>query len=440
MPHYNISPDEVSKRFQKDRLMDIIGYPPSWILRSGVSMISIFTLLFLGLSWLIRYPDIIEAPVIISSSQPPIPVFSQYPGVIDSLYVKDGDYVTFNQRLLLLQNTADLEHVIIWGNWLRNIEKSMRQDSLISFPSNFLQLGELNLDYTLIRQKYYEWQRILNDPNYNDKIRAYNNEINSISKLNQSIEKQLEIYEREIKLLEKNLEREKIMLKQGVVSASEFEKTESSFLATNRQKESIATGKLLNQAQINQLRAQIVDHLNNYSMTLSKIVDELKQMSSEAISEIARWEEHYMVKSNADGYVSMSGNIRNKAFILSGEPLFSIIVPNEDGLVYARASVKSTGLGKIERGNRVIIRLDAWPYKQFGSLITTIDEIAKLPLPGKSDSNLFELTMIVDNPSQTSSGIELPMKPIEMGNARIITKERRFLDRIFEQFNYLTNN
>lgn len=150
-------------------------------------------------------------------------------------------------------------------------------------------------------------------------------------------------------------------------------------------------------------------------------------------------EEQYIVRSQIPGILSIPGDLVPHTYSSTGEPLMAVLPEASDSNVYARASVASSGLGKIEIGDRVIIRLDAWPYKQYGSLKSEVQQISQLPVPGEKESNTFELKMSLDTPILTTTGTSLHLKPQESGIARIITRDRRILERLFDQLLQLTN-
>jgi len=433
-------PIEINRRFHRDRLMDLIGHPPSWLLKSGIGLIGIMTFLLLFISWLIHYPDIIEAPVLITSSNPPIQIYSNHSGIIDSIYVNDGDTVESSQTLFYMANTAKILDVISWKRWLEVVIVEISPDSVISTPPLNLQLGELLSTYSVISQKYYEWNRWVNDKSADDKIKAYKSELRTISELRQSLERQLAIYENELDLQNKNKLRQESLFKSGVISAQDYENIESSYLSAKRQKESIATGIFTQEIRVNQIESLIMDEKIAYQNQLNLLFTSLKELCRESIGEIAKWQEQYVIESSTKGIVSMPASLKAKKFITAGEVLFSVIPISTESITYARAEVPGVGLGRIEKGNKVLIRIDAWPYKQFGSIVTQVDQISKLSFPDGKEVKTFELLMVINHPIQTNRGISLTLKPEEPGRGRIITKDRRILDRIFDQFLQITSN
>ncbi len=56
-------------KIHTDEVDEIIGKAPHWVIRRGNIVIGCIVLMLLAGGWLIRYPDVISAPVIISALQ-----------------------------------------------------------------------------------------------------------------------------------------------------------------------------------------------------------------------------------------------------------------------------------------------------------------------------------------------------------------------------------
>lgn len=61
-------PEEIDySKIHTEEVDEIIGKPPPWVIRRGNIVIGSIVLILLAGGWLIRYPDTISAPVIISA-------------------------------------------------------------------------------------------------------------------------------------------------------------------------------------------------------------------------------------------------------------------------------------------------------------------------------------------------------------------------------------
>ena len=65
------NPQEIRLNRQDD-IEAIIGNPPGWTLRWGMTVLFFCMVLLLTISWFVSYPDIVEAPAVLTTENPPI--------------------------------------------------------------------------------------------------------------------------------------------------------------------------------------------------------------------------------------------------------------------------------------------------------------------------------------------------------------------------------
>ena len=74
-------PNDIRLR-ENDEIQQILGNPPGWILRWGILLVFLSMIVFFALAWFIKYPDIIEAPMVLTTQNPPIRVVARSNGSI----------------------------------------------------------------------------------------------------------------------------------------------------------------------------------------------------------------------------------------------------------------------------------------------------------------------------------------------------------------------
>ena len=91
--------------------------------------------------------------------------------------------------------------------------------------------------------------------------------------------------------------------------------------------------------------------------------------------------------------------------------------------------------GKVRKGMRANIRLEGYPYQEFGVLQGQVSSIALVP---EKEAYLVEIAL--SDSLVTSYGRTIPFAQELPGTARIITEDRRILDRVFDQVLSLVKN
>ncbi|MCX6212978.1 hypothetical protein [Spirosoma sp.] len=153
--------------FPNDEIQEIIGQIPPWIVRWGITTLSIVFLLFIACSFIIRFPETVPAKVTISNKVQPFRVSWYRNGPHEHvLYVKEGQSVKIGDTLLIERSLIDqsLTPVINSVNGrvllVKGTAEEARKTTLIVTPS----LHEFESQAILSPTVYgnvHEGQRIL---------------------------------------------------------------------------------------------------------------------------------------------------------------------------------------------------------------------------------------------------------------------------------------
>ena len=149
---------------------EIMGNPPSGILVWGNFVLFTVFMLFLFFAWIIKYPDIIPAPVEITTANPPATLVTKITGKIRYLLVEDKDSVSEGQLLAVMETTASVREISLLKKTIDSIANP--KDALNKDLPIFSQLGEI--------QNYYgSFLKNLSDLNTYVTNDYYGNKINS---------------------------------------------------------------------------------------------------------------------------------------------------------------------------------------------------------------------------------------------------------------------
>ena len=96
---------------RSEEVQEIMGTPPGWIIRRGITIILMVLLVLLAGSWFYKYPDIIVARVTVLSENPPVSVVARSNGKLVNIFVTDKQKVEAGQLLGVIENPANYEDV-----------------------------------------------------------------------------------------------------------------------------------------------------------------------------------------------------------------------------------------------------------------------------------------------------------------------------------------
>ncbi|MEB0279617.1 hypothetical protein [Mucilaginibacter sp. 10I4] len=111
------------------------------------------------------------------------------------------------------------------------------------------------------------------------------------------------------------------------------------------------------------------------------------------------------------------------------------IVPTHTQLV-GELTMPSYGIGKVKVGQDVIVKLDSYPFQEFGTIRGKVRSISMTSNTTRGrDNRLINNYLIqVDLPSdlKTTYGIKLSLNYDLKGSADIITNDKRLIQRLFD--------
>lgn len=420
---------------EQDQVQTILGKPPGWILRWGISFIFMTVLILIWMSYLVKFPDILPARVTITTEVPPVHLFVQSDGKIEALLVEDKVEVAENDLLAIIQNPAKFSDILLLETFLKDIkDKKTEELADVNYLEN-LQLGEIQTTYSTLTQNLNDFNFFENKNDLSKKISALKSQIRYLRQKNISLKKQEKTVQSAIDLAKSNLDRMIQLSKDQAVSIKAVEDAEAAVLRNERELERMQTDNLDNKMRIKSLELDIIklrenrrDGKNEKSLSLKEQIDIL-------LSEIENWKQKYLIISPMNGQVSFPKVINKNQFLKNGEEIMTIVPQGGIGEMIGKALLPAINNGKVEEGFDVNIRLDGYPYQEFGVIKARVKNKSILPQDG---FYLIELSM--PDSLITTYGKSIPFQQ-EMGGAgNIITKDRRILERIFDKFLNLTKN
>lgn len=414
---------------RSEEVQEILTNPPAWIVRWGITLIFMFTVIILVLSFIISYPDFVTARVIVTTERPTEHIVARYSGALEEIYIKHGSSVVPGQKLAVLRNTAKVQDVYRLKQILDTIRPNIGE---LVFPidsTSHLVLGDVEAAYINFEKSYVDYQLLMDLAPYTHQL--FNNQ-ESLEEIKQRLKNQIDqkrVLEQEYRLQKLDLGRHQKLYGKGVISQQEFESKQLEFLqieknvsamaiSISQMREAIATaGQALRSTKINKQEDD-----TRFLANLSQAYNALKKA-------ILDWEHTYVLSSSIHGVVSFQEFWGTNQFINSGEVVFSILPEDTSNLV-GKLTIPSQNAGKVTIGQKVMVKLDNFPYQQYGMMIGKVKSISISP---NKEENYFVYISLPEG-TTTSYNRELPFVQELLGNADIITEELSVAERIFYKF------
>lgn len=412
---------------QQDEFQEMLGHPPGWILHSGITVIAFVAVITLLLSWLVRYPDEIPARVVIQQARPPHELRPLISGRIDTLLQPGGGRLEAGERAAILESAANWRHV-------DSLQKLLvKENDPVEWPGR-LQLGDLQPFYAAFLQAYDDWHFFSRRTIFESRKLAAEREITALRELESAYLQQRRFFLQEKALIENKMERARLLHEDGVSSTVELEEQQMQLLQYEQQLQNLETTILQNHIRAQQLEAALAENRDQYLQSQNTLSLALEQARRQLQGALEEWESHYILKSPVPGRLELPEHIAGHYTLQAGELLGMVVPEGGGGSVVAHLRLAATGLGKVTVGAPVKISLDAYPEQEFGQIAATVDEIGLSPLKNEEGELEYAFRAHLADTLRTSYGKHIPLAPSMPGTATIITKDRRILERILQQF------
>jgi multidrug efflux pump subunit AcrA (membrane-fusion protein) len=428
------------KRYPRtEEIQDIIErMPTKFGARITVLILFIITLIvFFG--WQVRYPDIISGQVTINANQAPLKLVAMGSGKLQLKNIKSQDGVKENQIIGYVENSANLDHVSLISEVISKIRFPIENapDLYGSLPRE-ISLGELSGTYF----SFLNAMKQLSDYQSN---RSFDQQTEAFEKLMLQQQRVLMVsYERSKigsenqRLYRRFFDRDSTLLRNKVVSKADFDLTKIKFVSAKDQYQSTLRDIANAREQLSQTESKIQETAILKNEKERQLDLELLTSYNDLIDKVKAWKQKYVFIAPFTGKVQFLKFWNNNQFIQTGEPVFTI-VPKQEAL-FGQVLLPAVGSGKVRTGQEVIVKLEDYPYLEYGSITGKVNSISLTSNSVKTsegDVETYLVTISFPEELKTNYGTKLESKYEMKGSAEIITNDRRLIQRFFDNLKYI---
>jgi len=411
---------------KSEEVKEFLGHIPHWIIRWGTVLVFLVIALILLGSWWFKYPDMVNATIVVTTENPPSNAVARTNGKIMQLMVKDNEEVGAGQVLALVENPASFEDINLLKSELDSFKFDVEvpDELFLSGIQGNLVLGDIQPVFANFLKQHNDFVQFFQLDYHNQKILSLNAEILKYKDYSRRLNSQSRILKQEEELAARQFKRDSTVFVQGVIPESDYEKSKSSYLQKQYAYEQSRIILASNEIQISKLSQEILDLQLRRSEDAGKLRSTLDEAANKLSASIADWEQKYVLKSAVEGIVSFTRIWSRNQDVREGDLVMSVI-PKNPGAIIGKVSLPLSGAGKVKPGQWVNIKFANYPYLEFGMVKGVIRSISLV-----ASDNVY--SVIVDLPEglQTGYGTELTFNQDMQGIAEIITNDRRLLERI----------
>jgi HlyD family secretion protein len=285
-------------------------------------------------------------------------------------------------------------------------------------------LGEIQQSYASFLKTHKDYQNFIELNYHAQKIKSLQSEVSKQELHLKSLRQIRGIHKRELDLITKQFDRDSVLFVQGVIPAADFEKSKSNLLNKQYEYEQARINESETEIQIVKLNRDILDLELRAAEETRQQQNAWQESFENLTGQISLWKQRYLLEAPIDGVVSFTTYWSKNQNVREGDRVMTII-PSEQGKIIGKINLPIQGAGKVSLGQQVNIKIDNFPYLEYGMVKGVVRNISLVP-----DNQ--EYTVEVDLPEglKTYYKVEIPFKQEMEGTAEILTDERRLLERI----------
>lgn len=434
--------DETYAAFHCEEIQEILGRKPAWILRWGVSIIIVIVVALSFGCYLIKYPETVTATITLTSENPPADLTAKISGLLDSVFVKNGERVSRGQVIAVIASAARMNDILLIESLLKDDDGRLwsslgqKEHSIHDFSN--LKLGDIQETWIEYLTIYSDYQDYTDIDQMGQKKKLLDDQVRSAKEYYHRLEIQRRTLEEDLSYERKEVYRDSILLSSKMISQSEYESALKVFLA----KENSLAGFDATMANASLSRLQIEQQILELDVQrMSKETEykrRIEQAANDMLGKIALWKEQFTIMAPYDGVVSLQ-NVWGKGQRVVAGDIISSIAPENGVTVIGKLKASSSGFGKVKVGQTVNIKLSGFPYLEFGIIKGTVKSISSIPV--KSQEGIYYTVDVVFPEGLISTYCQIiPFVQDMDGVAEIVTDDIRLAEQIIRPLLSLFRN
>jgi multidrug efflux pump subunit AcrA (membrane-fusion protein) len=428
---------EINKtEIHSEEIQELMGFIPNGVVRWGLTVIFIILSGIIVGSFFFKSPEIIIAPMVLTTKNPPVALLSKSTGKIDRLFVQDGQQLDVGTVVALINNPTNYQDYLLLkkGFALSSDTSSWDKQVLTIELLEQLTLGELQSSYSSFLKNRNNFKHYLNQNLIPQKVELLKKQIAKQEEYYQTQLKQREIQNKDLSLSEKSFSRDSLLFKKQTISESEYEKGRQILLAKKSTSVGFEASLKNTESSILQIQGSNVELQMQYEKELTQFRLDLDESKQNLQNLVNQWEQRYLVISSVKGRITYTTIWGENQEVKVGE-LIGTVIPQGDMTIIAKAIVPTTRFGKVEIGQKVNMKLAGFPYMEYGMLKGRIRSVSLVP---EEKGYVAEIEL---EKGMTSSYKE-NLKFIQQmdGTVEIVTKDLRLIYRFINPLRALFDN
>lgn len=421
--------EEDIKLIRSKQATELINSNPGFLVRWGITILLLLTLLLSGITWFIRYPDIINATAKLNSINGPKEILANVQGKLTELFVKNGDAVKKSQVIGFIESTGSHQQVISLEAGLDSLALSINHHASIPFSNYFIQasvyntLGDLQPAFQTYIQAQQSFSNYLTNGFFETKMSMLYKDITFLQRLRKELQGQKELLDQDIKLSDTTFNANEKLLQQKVISSMDYRNEKSKLLSKKMTIPQINNSVIANENQEHEKNKEILELKNQIQQQQILFIQALNTLKNQLVE----WKRKYLLIAPIDGTITFAGFFQENQTVNVSQLICYVNPGNSD--YYTEAIIPQYNFGKVDTGQEVMLKFAAYPSEEFGTVKGKVIFINNIP----GDSG-FLATISLPEGLITNQKKSISYRNGLTATASIITQDLRLSQRLLNTF------
>ena len=408
-----------------DELLDVVSEPPTWIMRGGAGTITGILLLFLLGTWVIKYPEVLTGNAVVTTRIQPIRVVAPTGGRMISLLAKDEMLVKKGQILAETENATHLQNIPTMRQLIGETRAFLgNPQRTVSFPGTHFIWGDLQNDFNVIHQNYVDFKRLQSDHFLEYRVKNRQQQADELRQMVAVNEHQKQLNEEAFRNAEERFQGDEKLFKEGVSSKFDYIASKNKRLETQREREEFQKEILSNYLKLNELESNVQEIGYAYTEKKRLCLDNIERSLYNIENSLRHWQQNYLITAPADGKLVFLKNLTENQYLNPADTLFALMPVDETFI--ATVEIPVQGMGKARVGQKVIIKLDDYPYQEFGMLEGKI-----ISMEPSLTIHTYRVRVSLPNGLTSTYHQKFRFRSEMAGTAQIVTTDLRLIEHAF---------
>jgi len=420
---------------RSEEVQEVLGSVPGWILRRGIIMLACIVVMLIVGSWLFKYPEIVSAPLVLTTATPPAGIVAKTNGKIVLLQVKDQQKIKAGDCMAILENPAVYRDILFLEQELIEAKTKVDIEKTFYMQRKDIKLGGIQTTYSSFLINLDNYNKFIEQNYYPRKILSVKQLIEANKKHYRSVLSQKEIVLKQHELEQRSFNREEYLKKQNMISEEESDKAKGQLLQSDMNVQNMHSSLENMQIQIAQMEENLVDIEQQYLEKKNGLLSQLKTNINQLENEIRSWQMTYVLSSPIAGKVTFTNYWAVNQNVVAGDVVFTVVPIIQTELI-GKAQLPIERSGKVKIGQPVNVHFNSFPDNEYGMVVGKVNRISLIPT--KDGKYIVEVKF--PKGLTTSYGKKLPLSQEMTANADIITDDLRLIEQLLQPMKKIFKN